>query len=89
MRSGRRAGLRPSKLLRGSTVFRRTHPEGGTGHPVSSGSVEPGIEIVRLKSVQKEESRIGAVGISVKGTPPEGRSWRHYHSGCLGNAQVG
>ena len=56
MRSGRRSGLRPSELLRGPTVLRRTHPEGGTGHPVSSDSVEPGIEIVRLKSVQKRES---------------------------------
>ena len=89
MRSGRRSGLRPSKLLRGSTVPRRTHPEGGTGHPVSSGSVEPGIEIVGLKSVQKGESKIGTVTISVKGTPPEGRDWRHYSSGCLRNVQVG
>ena len=85
MRSGRRSGLRPSKLLRGSTVLRRTHPEGGTGHLVSSDSVEPGIGIVRLKSVQKRESKIGTVKISAKGAPPEGRDWRHHSSGCLGN----
>ena len=89
MRAGRRSGLRPSELLRGPTVLRRTNPEGGKGHPVSLDSVEPRIELVRLESVQKRESRLGAVGASIKGTPPEGRSWRHYHSGCLGNVSVG
>ena len=58
MRAGRRSGLRPSELLRGPTILRRTNPEGGTGHPVSSDSVEPGIGIVRPKSVQKRESRV-------------------------------
>ena len=66
MRAGRRSGLRSSELLRGPTVLGRTNPEGGTGHRVSSDSVEPGIEIVRPKSIQKRESRTGAVRISVK-----------------------
>ena len=73
MRSGRRSGLRPYELLRGSTILRRTNPEGGTGHPVSSDSVESGIGIVKPKSVQKTENKIGTVRISVEGTPPEGK----------------
>ena len=42
VRSGRRSGFKPSELLRGSTVLRRINPKGGTGHRVSSDSVEPG-----------------------------------------------
>ena len=85
MSSARRSGFRPSKLLRGSTVLRRTHSEGGTGYPVSSGSVEPGIEIVRPKSIQKRESRTRAGRVSVKDTPSEGRGWRHCYYGCPEN----
>ena len=85
VRSGRRSGLKLSELLRGPTVLRRTYPEGGTGHLVTSDSVEPGIQVVRLKSVQKRESKTRAVRIFVKGTPLKGRGWRHCYSGCLVN----
>ena len=85
MRAVRRSELRPSELLRGPTVLRRTNPEGGTGHTVRSDLVEPGIGGVRPKSIQKRENKIGAVRIFAKRTSPKGRGWRHRYSGCLGN----
>ena len=47
----------PSQILMRSLALGRTHPEGGTGYPVSSDSVEPEIEIAKSTRLKKGRER--------------------------------